>query len=1038
MTHVIVWKELREQAAVVIALAVLGVGILTATAVLGPGRDTSGQMGFTALVQPGPLGVMMLTMTAGVVVGGSLFAGEREARTFVFLDQLPGSRVAVWWRKVLAGVGLVAGCTTVFFVAGASLGTFGPPGVWPLWAVGLATLAGTAFGWGAAGSAHGRTTLAACGLGLLYAITFVGVVGIGLLVMLTGFEATIGFRQVFGRTAYALGLSRGDEAGVGPIYWVLLLLGLIGLPLPLSARWYSAPDRDRGRTPAEAPPAGVRSPRPSVNLVARPERFRATRRLFWLARRQHGLALAILAAVALSLGASLFLNGVSPMMIWPGLGVVIGVLTAVATWADEQSTEASRFWGERRLPVGKLWWAKLAVGSGLTVGLTLLMLLPLVVAEATTSRREPPEWADLIVAARGEFPLFKFVLVGPLYGFAFGHLATLVFRKGIVAGAVGLMVAGTLAALWIPSLFSGGLHGWQVWTPPILALATARVLAWAWATNAIGTRRAVTRLAGGFAAAVVALAGGIGFRVAEVRPAPAALAEADVQLAKDLPTFDDTQAGREVRRAVSLFTDASGVTVAPLRGWPGEGPAGRDGFWAELAAVPDAGYPAGRPDFDAWFEKLFDTPWEKPLAEAAAKPTGVLEDPNEMSFDYRSRTLPWLPRLVQVDLARGLQLQALGGPAEFLPRFERTLAVVRTARNKGPAPAVEAAARLEAMAYQALDAWLGKLDGRPDLLKRALAAVRAHAAAPFDPADNFLGYQVVARKALDAPSQWLPRYLSYAGTLDTDTDAEADFVGLLWAFPWEKERLRRLVGRGNDPSYSVNTGASADDFLARWDLARGMVGGEVVTNRAAFQGMDKIRHAARVALTERRAAEMRLAVRLYQHDNAGRLPASAEALVPKYLPAVPADPFADPFGQASGFVRPLGYRLSGGERIMRAEDAIYDAGLGRGAVPTGVGVAVTNLVGELTPGTLLELARLWPNELTAWYAELAAAAEWLALAADPPPGQSVAPGQAIVWSVGPDIVDTGGRTHLSDPISGGYRSGDLVYPVPLPPAGPKP
>ncbi len=45
--------------------------------------------------------------------------------------------------------------------------------------------------------------------------------------------------------------------------------------------------------------------------------------------------------------------------------------------------------------------------------------------------------------------------------------------------------------------------------------------------------------------------------------------------------------------------------------------------------------------------------------------------------------------------------------------------------------------------------------------------------------------------------------------------------------------------------------------------------------------------------TERRAAGVMLAMRLYEIDHAGAIPASLDELVPKYLPAVPVDPFSN-------------------------------------------------------------------------------------------------------------------------------------------------
>jgi hypothetical protein len=57
-----------------------------------------------------------------------------------------------------------------------------------------------------------------------------------------------------------------------------------------------------------------------------------------------------------------------------------------------------------------------------------------------------------------------------------------------------------------------------------------------------------------------------------------------------------------------------------------------------------------------------------------------------------------------------------------------------------------------------------------------------------------------------------------------------------------------------------------------------------------------------IELTDRRAAALLLAIRLYQFDHDGRLPVTLDALVPAYLPAIPLDPFS-PTGH------PLRYRL---------------------------------------------------------------------------------------------------------------------------------
>ena len=66
-------------------------------------------------------------------------------------------------------------------------------------------------------------------------------------------------------------------------------------------------------------------------------------------------------------------------------------------------------------------------------------------------------------------------------------------------------------------------------------------------------------------------------------------------------------------------------------------------------------------------------------------------------------------------------------------------------------------------------------------------------------------------------------------------------------------------------------------------------------------------------LAERRMAAVALAVKWYQSEHDGRSPRMLEELVPKYLPSVPADPFA-------AGAKPLRY-VPDGDRL-----AVYSLG----------------------------------------------------------------------------------------------------------------
>jgi hypothetical protein len=122
----------------------------------------------------------------------------------------------------------------------------------------------------------------------------------------------------------------------------------------------------------------------------------------------------------------------------------------------------------------------------------------------------------------------------------------------------------------------------------------------------------------------------------------------------------------------------------------------------------------------------------------------------------------------------------------------------------------------------------------------------------------------------------------------------------------------------------------------------------------------------------RRGLVVQLAARLYHRDRGAFPPDLAALVAGGYLPAVPPDPFS-PAGA------PLGYRVPAADETLPPSPP---------------------------PGT-----------------------------ARTPPAFPVRGGQPVVWSVGADRVDDGGR---SAPVTAAAptRAGDLVFVVPLPPGPP--
>ena len=983
MIRAIVWKEFREQGLIGLTLLVLGTGVLfAAAAVAEPRVEGAGPADVVRYLGLGRLATLLLAVTAGMVCGGALFAGEREAGTMGFLDALPTSRWRVWRAKLAAGSALMTIQVGVVLAVAAALGLVeGGSAV----AIGLYAL--LAFTWGLYGSTHARTTLGSVGV----AIPTASFVAIATLVPVTLF---------FHNPGNNLPRAEGQ---------LIFLAVMLAAPLAGSALSFTRPDRERAAddpTPIlpRPTPRTMRDfpdPPPEPEVVpSQPGRSRVgVRAAAWLAARQlvrPGLALS---AFALAFGLALLLPGVQPVLLWPGLALAAGILAGVSSFADEQAHGVAMFWGERRLPVGRAWAVKVAVYAGFALWLAALLALPLAVRSQVVAA--VPGRGEATLSAVFKSLLFeprhfgpdgwKYLAVPVGYGFAFGHLCGLLLRKAVVSAGVAVLVGGTAAALWFPSVLAGGVGFWQLWLPPILVLVTARLLLRPWSAERLGRPAALGTLAAGGGAVALALAAGVGYRAAEVRDEPGG--EDDLRYVAGLLPFDTNEAGRGFRTAAEQYARVAGrLTPATDRTGP---PGARRGRVEERAdAVLYKGYRGDDPEFDDWLTRVYesdrptgaDPSWYAAAAAAADPrlPVGLYEHPLVSGTTTGAAALDNGRRMAVALLAHGLRRQATGDPAAFVDDLRTALAVGRNMRNGSVVRALQEGNTTARQSLAATDRWLEQLDGRPDLLRAALAAVladdravptrvtpdgavvpaevpAADGAVPFDAAPYLLAERFLIREAMKAPTQWLPDQLASPGA---DREAAApvvDLVSFAWSVPWERERTRRLVGMGFER-------AAGPQFHR---LTRGRPGAAGLALRTpSVQDLTEFDRQLRVY---RRAVALRLAVRLYWADR-GTVPPDLDAVVAAgILPAVPTDPYADP-------PAPFHYRVSEGETFAVPRERI-----GPTTVPP------TIHVGTATKG------------------------------------------QPIVWSVGQNKTDDGGR---SLPVAPGNpsRAEDLVYLVPPPPA----
>ena len=270
------------------------------------------------------------------------------------------------------------------------------------------------------------------------------------------------------------------------------------------------------------------------------------------------------------------------------------------------------------------------------------------------------------------------------------------------------------------------------------------------------------------------------------------------------------------------------------------------------------------------------------------------------------------------------------------------------------------------------DRWLERLDGKLDLLKQVLALLSDHLKeAEAEDRDRVLVDYLIARNTLDYPLDWL--------TYDLNVELEP------------------LVRTADERTHSEAMMA-VQARLVPWEHAR-----QERLLRVLFEGdrnqqrglydfwqpgdmLGSIRQLGPGYYADTRngfercrapAMQLKLALRWYQAEN-GRPAENLEDLVPKYLPKVPGDPYQK--GQ------PFHYRLSKGEKIV------------------------------------------WPPEVPGGPPQPPVAPGG---PPPPPPSVDVAPGQGVLWSVGPDGQDDGGVQQARED---GYTAlgEDVIFLVPLP------
>jgi len=368
------------------------------------------------------------------------------------------------------------------------------------------------------------------------------------------------------------------------------------------------------------------------------------------------------------------------------------------------------------------------------------------------------------------------------------------------------------------------------------------------------------------------------------------------------------------------------------------------------------------------------------LKEAAGLPPGMVEDVRNLNLISNSPVTD-SSMITAVLAARGLERQAAGDDKTFVENLRIGLSLSRSMRRHATQYTVMRGRENDLMLLKALDRWLERLHGRPDLLRQALDAVSTSGqTTPDDGEDQDLMEDLVIGNTIESPLRWLKAYLRNNGNGEAATEAEAQWIAASWLAPWEHERRLRVLGVafwGND-AQRKELGEGVAGPLSWFAYRRGL------RNKLTNVAME-------------RAGILKLALRLFEADN-GKPAETLDQLVPKYLPSLPVDPF-DTEG------KPFRYRSSHGEEIEWPYKSMPSGG--SMSPPTDV---------EPAPGNMV-----WPP---------------------PAPEVKVPAGQGLLWSVGPDKIDDGGHRQAGgydgiplDQLNSIYDRQDIIYLVPLPAKG---
>jgi ABC-type transport system involved in multi-copper enzyme maturation permease subunit len=683
MIRTLLWKEYRELRTTAVALMIFALGLLFSL----PSST------FRSAMDPETVAVVAVAMVwmAGLIAGAQPFAAEIENRTQSWLDTLPASRWQVGGTKLAgAGICLFLNAVLIFVVSLAMTWIEEKHQMVTMTCMVAFGLSG--LGCGLCGSSLAQSPLTAIAWALVFQTILLAV------------------NCIYG-LALGILLQRHNDA------MMLVYAALCTSPLPfIFAAWhYTRIERRRLRT--------------RQFLASLDDR--GWRSLLWLSWRQSRVLCVglLLATVGLTIG----LNMMQVMTFWPPVGLLFGIIAGVVAFGADQAGDSYRFLGDRRIPFGRLWLVKvgmclavLLVAVAVQFGIDQFISAMKVWDKAAGTNQYPIELREHFWAAL--HPSFMFLC--PLYGFALAQLLGMIFRKGVIAAVVSIMLGCGVLVVWWPSIIISGLHPWQWIAPPLLLFAASRFAVRSWVAGRIGMWRPVALV---MSVALLAIGGMLGGLWCRTNEAPFHGDPFDVAaFERSLPPPEQNESGRAVAKALRAIRDpfqptnptapGYGKTVQRMtelrsraqeavgtRVW---GPVGK-GVW-----------PADDAELNQIVDDAFAQQWFTNLREAVAMPLGMaVGDEVQQNWGFGLRTAYTACELANY---RAMQLVGRGEISEAFDVIFVMLDLSRHLRSKAPVSAAHIAASIEHQSLMLMPTLIDAAAKNQEVLEKNLARLIAH------------------------------------------------------------------------------------------------------------------------------------------------------------------------------------------------------------------------------------------------------------------------------------------------------------------------